>query len=60
MVEFTAKELEDLANMVCGRHDSLEELANTSNFKGKQALRKTIAEIKPLADKLRPYFTDKD
>lgn len=58
--EFTPKELTLIANMVVGRHDSLVELRDRPMFPDKESIGKAIKAIKPVADKLRPYYTGKD
>jgi len=58
-VEFTEEELEELAEFVCGRVESLTDmLINNkqmpeSTIKG---IRKAVADLASLDKKLRPYY----
>lgn len=60
MPDFTVREAIDIANMVVGRWEALAsmEAAYPNMPEGEvKRLNKAIKELKPLADKLRPWYT---
>jgi hypothetical protein len=61
MKEFSNSELEELAEMVCGRVDSLKEIEqgmvkNKMPDSAVRAIRNDIASLKSLDDKFRPHY----
>jgi len=60
MPDFTVAEATEIANQVVGRYDALE--STVTEFpdmpaKDMERLKREVKQMKPLADKLRPWFT---
>ena len=56
-MEFTNKELEELAEFVCGRVDALEDILKY-NPPNSSEIKKASQELDILNDKLRPYYRE--
>ena len=57
--DFTIKEMEVLAEMLCGRVDALKDIAkNAPKLPNLQELKDDILSLKSLDTKLRPYYKE--
>jgi len=60
MPDFTVAEAIEIANMVVGRWEALNSMVTefpTMPEKDMERLKRDVKQMKPLADKLRPWYT---